>query len=803
MLQAIRVISIPILLDLKKISIIFFLISLYAISDISLYSQIAKRPVVLDTVSFENAKARELKEVIVKPKRRKYSKKNNPAVDLMEKVRRDRDAHDPSNEGYYSYDKYEKTVLAVNEFDRKLTEKQGWFGKQFNFFSNFIDTAVWTGKPILDISLKEKQSTMVGGRRRGKQFEIVKGLRSHGLDESFNEQNVREVFEDLLREINLYQNDVTLMQNRFVSPLSAIAADFYKYEISDTVIVGGEKCVELTFSPHNPESFSFNGKLFIPVEDSVKYVKRVSMRVPKAINLNYVDNIFISQNFERDSLGKTHKTLDDLCLEMQFIPGTPKLYGSRQVRYSGFSYSAAEGSEEMKNSIASSVILPDAEKKHKEFWEEVRLLPLSHAESQMDNMMVLLRKQKLLYWTEKVLKVLVQGYITTGNPSKINIGPVNTTMSYNTAEGMRFRVGGITTTALSDHLFGRAYVAYGLRDKKIKYSGEFEYSFIPKRYTSREFPVNSLRATYQYDIDQLGQHYLFTNADNVFLSFKRMSSNLITYRRLAKLEYNLELQNNFSLCAELRHEIQEATRWVPFKLPDGSLDRRFTQAAMKIQLRYAPGEKFVQSTTNRLPINLDAPVFLLTHEYGPKGFLGADFTLNKTELSAQKRFWFSAFGYTDVVLKGGIIWSKVQFPALLWQNANISYTIQPESYTLLNPMEFAMDKFASIDISYYMNGLIFNRIPWVNKLKLREIFTFKGFVGGLSRKNNPEYNSDLYRFPADAATVPMGKKPYMEIGVGLDNILTILRVDYIWRLTYRDRPGIDKSGLRVSLHFSF
>ena len=108
-------------------------------------------PEVLDTVSFENAKARDLKEVVIKPKRQKYSKKNNPAVDLMEKVRHDRISLDPSEEDYYSFDKYTKMVIALNEFDRNLTKKGNPLGKQFNFFENYIDTADWTGKEVLDL----------------------------------------------------------------------------------------------------------------------------------------------------------------------------------------------------------------------------------------------------------------------------------------------------------------------------------------------------------------------------------------------------------------------------------------------------------------------------------------------------------------------------------------------------------------------------------------------------------------------------------------------------------------------------
>lgn len=756
-----------------------------------------------DTVSFENAKVRLLKEVIINPKHKKYSKKNNPAVDLMEQIRKNKKLHNPSNQDYYSFDKYEKIVIGLNEFDSDILKYDGKIGKQFNFFKNFLDTAEWTGKQVLDLSLKEKASKVLSGKKQGYDVEIVEGLRSYGLDDAFNKDNVRKVFEDVFREINLYDNDIALMQTRFVSPLSVIAADYYKYEITDTVIVGNEPCAELTFVPHTPESFSFAGKMFVPINDTVKYVKRISMRTPKALNLNYVDNIFIHQNFERDSLGFVHKTLDDLCLEMQFFPNTPKLYGLRQIVSDNFDYNFREDYQGLARKGENEAVMDKAEKQSSGFWDSRRRLSLSHAQTQMGDMMLMLRRRPVLYWTEKVLQIIFNGYIPTGNPGKFNIGPANTLISYNTAEGVRFRLGGMTTPTLAPHLFGKGYIAYGLRDRKIKYSGEMEYSFIPKKYTPREFPVNSIRALYSYDTDQLGQHYLFTNPDDIFLSLRRKKSDLITYRRLALIEYNYELRNHLSFLLSIRHETQEATRWIPFVTNAGKAFEKYNQAVIKAGVRFAPGEKTVATNSSRLSVNFDAPVFMLTHEYGPKGFLGSDFTLNKTEISAQKRFWFSAFGYTDVMLKGGILWSQVPFPALLWQNANISYTIQPESYTLLNPLEFAMDKYASIDLTYYLNGLIFNRIPLVKKLKLRELFTFKGFVGNLSRKNNPEYNTNLYRFPSDASVRPMGKTPYMEIGVGLDNILTILRVDYVWRLTYRDLPGIDKRGLRVSLHFSF
>lgn len=745
---------------------------------------------------------RDLEEVVVKKKRYKYSKKNNPAVELINRVREDSKKTDPLTLPHYSFDRYDKIVIGVNDFYADLNTTK--LSAKMDFIRDFIDTASYTGRRILDLSVKEKLTRVIHRDSPRADKEVVVATYSRGIDEAFNKENMRGMLEDVMREINIYSNDITLMQNRFVSPLSHIGPDYYKYFITDTVVVDGKRCVDISFAPHTPESFGFNGDLFIPLDDSVKYVKRITMRVPKAINLNYVDNIFVQQNFSLDSLGLRRKTVDDLSLEIQVMPGTPKLYGRRFSGYDNISYEPEERFSEFYDAIGSSIVLDNAERSSSAFWNPYRLEPLSAAETRMGSFLTRMRKVPALYWTEKLLRIFVEGYIgTLPKGSKFDIGPVNTFVSYNTVEGMRLRFGGMTTAALSPHLFGRGYLAYGCKDRKFKYNAELEYSFTKKKLHFREFPVNGISLSHNYDIDQPGQHYLFTNADNVFLSWKRRPSILVTYRRLTRLDYKLELPNNFSVEAGVRHETQEATPRVPFVDGSGSSLRRYSEAGARLSLRYAPGEKFIQGRSMRAPLNLDAFELQLTHEFAPKGLLNSRFTLNKTEISARKRFWFSAFGYADVILKGGILWSQVDYPALLWPNANLSYTIQPESYSLMNPMEFANDRYASLDLTYWMNGLVFNRVPMVKKLKLREIFTFKLLTGSLSRKNNPELNENLFRFPAEAAAVNMHGRPYMEIGAGIDNILTILRVDYIWRLTYRETPASDRSGLRISLHFSF
>ena len=194
---------------------------------------------------------------------------------------------------------------------------------------NCIDTALWSGKRVLDLSLKEKVATRVFSTDPDARKEIVEGLRSVGIDEIIDQSNVHKAVGDVMREVDIYEASITLMQNRFVSPLSPLGPDVYRYYLSDTLMVGGERCVELSFSPRNPETMGFNGKIFVPVGDSTMFIKRVTMRVPQSINLNYIKNLVISQNFVRDSLGNRHKTIDDMSVELQIIPGTPEFYARR------------------------------------------------------------------------------------------------------------------------------------------------------------------------------------------------------------------------------------------------------------------------------------------------------------------------------------------------------------------------------------------------------------------------------------------------------------------------------------------
>ncbi|HOU68515.1 MAG TPA: DUF5686 family protein [Paludibacteraceae bacterium] len=743
----------------------------------------------------------DLKEVVVKPKKEKYSNKNNPAVDFVMDMIAKKQLSDPKNHDYYSYEHYEKMAYALNDFTKE--KNISFDNKRFGFIFNYVDTSNISGKPILVVSFKESIEDVHYRKEPKEEKHIVKAFKSDGIDELLPQESVQLMLQEVFSEVNIFDNHIMLMTNKFVSPLSSLGPSFYKYYMLDTVLVDGKKYVNLGFVPRNSESFGFTGMLNVAL-DSTKFIRQAKLNVPKDINLNFVHGMSITQEFSQMPDGSRILTKDDISVELNVAENLQGVFARRLNTYKNHSFE--NPGDSVFEQKATVIQMDDAMFKDEKYWADNRHDTVEGKENHVKEMMAELRKEPIYYYTECFLRVMFTGYIPIeGEHSRFEYGPFNTTFSKNKLEGFRFRVGGMTTAYLNRHWFANGYVAYGCKDEKLKYKGQLEYSFLSKKEYPTEFPVHSLTATYQYDTDELGQHYIYTNKDNMFMSLKRLDDNRIAYQRSAGLAYKQEFYNHFSYDVKTRYMTEYATVLVPFwQEKNGSIFpvNDFSVSDLEVGLRYAPNEKFYQTRHNRFPINHECPVFTLTHSIGEKGLLGSDYSSNITEFSFRKRIWFSFLGYADVVLKAGKQWNKVPFPLLMIPNANMSYIIQMESYSLMNAMEFLNDQYAALDYTYYLNGLLLNRIPLLKKLKFREVLSFRCLYGSLSDKNDPSVDSDdLYLFPE--GSYKMDNTPYMEAGVGVENVLKILRFDYVWRLTYRDHPNIDRSGLRFRCHIKF
>ena len=747
-----------------------------------------------------------LGEVIVKPKREHYRRKDNPAVRFIKQVINVRDQNNPYSHDYFSYEHYERIVLAKNDYVPKK-RKDGKVGK-FDFLADFVDT-LDIGVTILPLSEKEKIESVYYRKSPKSEKRVVQGAKSAGVDEVFSRDGIKQFLDEAFKEVDLFQNNIPLFLQRFVSPLSTIGPAFYKYYLLDTLEIDRTPCVDLGFVPFNSESFGFTGHLFVTL-DSTYFVKRAILNVPKDINLNFVSQLTIEQEFERTPDSTRIITKDDIRMNFKLTEKSKGLYAQRLNVYRQHSFTEPDTEHRRVFSESAPVItLEDAYKRDDEFWEQHRPEQNQKKRTSVSELMAKLRSVPVFYYTEKVISTLVSGYIPTHKDpqkNKFDLGPMNSTINGNAIEGARFRVGGGTTPVFNKHWFFEGYAAYGTRDRKMKYDALVEYSFTPRKDFRLEFPMHSLRFEYMYDINKLGQNYMYTSKDNVMLAIRRKKDTRATYLRRAELTYTREHYNGISYGVVVRNFREYATPYAAFNRIDAAGNitpvNRYDMTELELKFRYGKDEKYYQTRTQRIPITFDALIFNLNHTMAKKGFLGSSFDYQHTELGIQKRFWFSAFGYADLITKAGKVWSKVPYPLLILPNANLTYTIQPEAYTNMNAIEFINDEYLSWDLTYYMNGNLFNRIPFIKKLKWREVFCFRGLWGHLTDKNNPMKNGEgLYAFPAGSTT--MGKAPYMEVSVGIENIFKFLRIDYVWRLNYLNNPDIQRRGVRCTMRLSF
>lgn len=753
-----------------------------------------------------------LDEVVVKPKREKYSRKNNPAVELMKKVIAHKKNNKLSENDYYQYNKYQKITMSLNDVTPEMLEK-GMY-KKMPFLKDQIELCEETNKFILPISVDETASQKIYRKHPKSEKTIIKGMSSTGVNELFATGDMLStVLKDVFTDVNIYDNDIRLLQYPFISPISSSdAISFYKFYIMDTTFVDKDKCFHLTFVPNNSQDFGFTGHLYV-LADSSYTVKKCTMNLPKKSGVNFVDNMDIIQEFEQLPNGEWVLKTDDMIVEMTLMKIMQGFQIRRTTRYSDYAFD--ELPQQLFKRKGAEIKEADAMMRGDDFWNQYRPVPLTQTESPMDMLVKRLEQMPGFKYVIFVLKAFIENFVETGtkeHPSKVDIGPVNTMISNNYIDGLRLRMSAQTTANLNPHLFFKGYYAYGFKDHRSKYMGEVEYSFNKKEYLPREFPKNSITFSYQYDVMSPTDKFLKTDKDNVFVSFKTSTVDQMSYVRNIALKYENETQFGLKTTVEVKHSTDEPTGGLAYITNDDqkTLVPEIQTMEASLAFRYAPGETFVNTKQRRIPVSFDAPVFTLSHTAGFKGVLGGEYNYNLTEIGLYKRFWFSSWGKIDMFVKGGAQWNKVPFPLLIMPAANLSYILQRETFNLINNMEFLNDRYASLDVSWDLNGKIFNRIPLLKKLKWREAIGFKMLYGHLTDKNNPMKHpgdSELFLFPTrdgrPTSFVMDPKTPYMECSVGIHNIFKILHIDYVRRLNYLDHPDANKWGVRFMVMMTF
>lgn len=408
------------------------------------------------------------------------------------------------------------------------------------------------------------------------------------------------------------------------------------------------------------------------------------------------------------------------------------------------------------------------------------------------------------YYLYKATNIVINDNLPLGNPStnKVDLYRIQEIPAYNHLEGVRLRLSVATNARLHPQLFAKGYVGYGFKDDKLKYRGELVWSFDKKAYHDGEFPRNNIRLIHKNDIFSPGEKHPRLPNNSLLYSYSR-SRGAMTYRKFTEVNYEKETLYGFSYQVWGRvSAIESASAFTYLAADKVKHPEPMPQLKSKtagVSLRYYHNQAYIQNKRLRTPFSFTQPLFTLSYTVGKNSVFGGDVPYQKTELSFQKRIEIGDYGFIDLVADYQKVWTKAPFPLLLYPNANRGFVIDNKAYFLVNAMDFINDELYGIKASYVADNLLFARIPILNALGFRELFILRGFHGKLSNKNIPTKENGLFLLPQH--TIAMSNTPYLEGVVGITNILGLLRVEYIHRLTYRNYPDVLMRGIRFDVTF--
>ncbi len=749
---------------------------------------------------------KELGEVMVLARRKgRYRNKNNPAVMLIRQVIDHKEQNRMLNDEDAKFVSYDKMVLYASNLPRSI--KRNFFFRKFRFLFQNEDTTMMKGRKLLPLFVTENIADNYWSKSRQKKATVMtseKRMRfGSGLIES---NNISSFLDRLYDQVDIYDNKIRVLNNFFLSPIAPAAPQLYKYYIVDTTIVDGHKVVQLEFEPRNKKDFCFMGRIFVTLDPDYA-VTKIQMGIPKGINLNWTNDLRINLGFEKQaSNGKYWQTESNYFVNFGLFNSKRGAVGVRNIRRSDYQANVSIPDTVFKEKQQSLEYFGDTTlKRDNVFWDDNRPEPLTYHEEKayrnVDSLITLKAYKNMMEWGY----VLASGYKNLG---AVEVGSLYDLYTYNQLEGHKFRVGARTNIKKWQRFLVEGYAAYGTRDERFKYYIGGSYS-LAKKYIYG-FPSNYIKLSYQSDVRAPGQALGFATQEKVADIAKRGDGNRWIYNKLFTAQYTKELHNHMTFTLGYNNWQQEAAGNLYFARASDQMDtvRNINTNEFSLNWRWSPNEKFYQNKRYRGYMSNGALALSMKATMGfNEGYGAQTIPYQRLDANLTKTFFLAPLGEARITLNAGYLWGTVPYPLLFIPQANQTYRFSVGAYNLMNFMEFASDKYVGLIVDYHMKGFVLNRIPLVNKLKLREVFCFKALYGGIRNDNLPQYNKSLLLFPADANGRPivnsLGTLPYIEASVGVENILQVLRIDFVKRFTYTDLPNVSPTGIRFSFGFDY
>ena len=737
----------------------------------------------------------ELEEVLIvnRPKKR-LKKKENPAFKILKGIWSHKKRNGLSLVDAYAYKKYASTEVGLNNIDQKFLKRL--LKKDYDSIISIIQQDKRNKRFYIPIYLSEVIKNIYGDNRVSKTLDITEAEKEIGIQQDgFVFDRISNVF----KEVNIYDNNIELLNKTFVSPVSTEGFGSYDYVLQDSIVSSSNSKTKyrIYFFPKRDGDLVFEGSFI--VTDSVFAVNSISMRVNPKINLNLVRNLYFEKSFliENDSVFLPEKNVYEADFTLLTKNEKEKgLYVKRTETFENYDFELTRPTEFYDKKIVK--FKQNQFEKDSDYWQEN--IPNSIDNSDTESVVYNLNGNKKIKNITGLLRTLSSGYLRLSN--SIEFGSVWSALAINDVEGFKVSAGFRTFKNLNDRFRLKGKLAYGFKDEQFKY-------LLDAKYLLNYTPRVTVGLGYLNDTEQLGSRILtslgntqsgfgttslFSRGDNYFLSrVKKISANV-----------NIEVKKNFLLGLNYSNSHIESAAPEIFSIDYFNNSQQVVKSELvdnnaELYLLYTPNRNlFGYGVERKFGSNI-YPSFLLSYQKGLDVGAG-DTNYSKLLFSYNQPLKLGKFGILDTTFEAGKIFGDAQLSVLSPVPANQTFSLVANTFSLLNYYDFVVDQFIVGHFEHHFNGFILNRLPLINKLKLRSLMTFRGVAGNVSDSNLEINRSSIaYNAPTEL---------YYEYGFGIENIgfgnLRIFRVDCIWRSEFTNPNNYAPNfGVRVGMSPGF
>lgn len=729
----------------------------------------------------EDSQVLEAVELVTK-KRQKKKKSDSPAVQIMKQVWKHKKENISENIEVLSYDRHEKTQLDLNNFKESLSngDKLG----SFSFIFDYADTSSLNGKTSLPMLINESMYRVLHTSNPKFDQKITLASQVSGFRDN---HSANALLQSADFEFDIYDRSITIFEKAFASPLSTVGFLNYHYYLQDTITVeGGRKQFHIQYIPKRAHELSFIGDIW--VDEAHWAVEKIRLRVVKDANLNFVSDLEVVQEFTfNEELQKWLIRKDKLTADISVLNMKEEIgfFGHRTYIFDNYRFDKYWDDNTIDSLVEIGFKDDDFQLK---FIQENRLETLTQQESNIYTMIDSLQKLPAFKLIDNLSYVAASGYIPFKN--KFEIGPIWNFYSNNEIEGHRFYFGGSTAFRANKNRRLAAFLAYGTKDKTFKFGTEYKHLVNKKLY-------HALGASIKYDYEnltQIGSSKL--NSGSIFSSILSSSEEL-SLSEVFSIEANSEkdLNRHFKIDTRMTYTRYGELGNLRFDFLDDVSGKRIIKTSdftFGIIYDFAPTylrERSVYRdqifTKNKYRAQL----------YATMGFnkvFGSQYGYQRYRFQFNARNTLGALGRLFYEINTEKIVGDLPYILLYAPPVNNTQLSSAKRFSLLKDYEFMADTYISFFAEHHLEGLIFNHIPLIKKLNFREVVTFKGLYGSLTDENakNTINNQPI---------VAPDETGYFEAGIGVENILKIIRVDYVFRLNHRLEDTKDNQGFRFTM----